>query len=214
MMRKQNIITISFIVLIISLFCVSSVSAQTVLYTRISSINENYSYFYCGIRYEGNDFDATEFHFLIQLEIWNPSVSNVTVNTGNFGLFNTGFEAQYENETYLGLISEIESPASNSYIIPSGLLKVNYSLNIIILPENFTCLPSGNYTFWIEFDSDINAKYLHTYLQVNKSGEYYSYEELPLNWGAISSILNCNISGSIISLALLTILFLYSKKSK
>ena len=213
MMKKQNIIPISFIVLIIFMFCTSSVSAQTVLYTRISSINKNYSSSYCGIRYEGNDFDATEFHFSIQLEIWNPSVSNVTVNTRNFGLFNTGFEAQFENETYLGLIFEIESPASNSYIITSGLLQVNYSIGIIILPENFTCLPFGIYTFWIEFDFDINAKYLHTYLQVNNSGEYYSNEELPSNWGATSSILNIITSSSIFGLALLTVL-LYSKKSK
>ncbi len=211
MMKHIKEITVFLISCNLLLLSLSSVSAGPVLYTRISSIDENYTYFYYGICYTG-DIDGTEFYFHIQIDIWNPSLSNITVRTGNHGLFDTGFEAQFENETNFAFADEIELPATNQYSIPTGLSQYVYSISFIVCSGNLTSLPFGNYTFWVEFDSDINAEYMDTYLQVNSTGEYYSNEELPSNWGTILSFATNYLTNSIVGLVVLTVLFLYAKK--
>lgn len=209
---KRNKLLIGLL-LIISLFIsIIPTNATYTLYTRISHIDENYLVNICEGFCSGG-LNATSFTFSIQIEIWNPTNSGVEITTTNFDLFDPGFDAQFENESYYYQLSNIELPSINQHIIPSGLSQYNYTISFIVCSGNMVTLPYGNYTFWGEITSDHEIGFYETYLQVNSTGEFYSTEGLPDNWGSIIPTTTTDtIDNTMISIISTLFLLLYLRK--
>lgn len=127
---------------------------------------------------------ATDVFFPVKVEIWNPSLFPVVIQTGNWDLLDPGENIIFENQSLTYSSHNIELPATNTHYVKPGITHLNYSFFFLIYGVNVTSLPLGNYELWGKIDAFFNKiKSLKLYIEVNSTGYFFSSDKLPWDWG-------------------------------
>ncbi len=157
------------------------------LYIRITNdeIIPEYQYGFNCDSYEFHENSTTLIVFNISVEIWNPGFFPVTIHAGDSNIIQSGVSIAFHNQTLAYEILIKPGYAMPSKLkIEKGLHDIDTYIGFLICNANVSSLPYGLYEFWGSTSmSDRRIDYLKLKLNVNSTGNYYSYDDLSNLWG-------------------------------
>ncbi len=130
------------------------------------------------------------YHSYLTCEIWNPHKYNLSLETPHTNLLDT--KISFKLDDYYEIITgNIAFPIITNHTIKPGVSVFQLVVNFEIHGYNSSLPPPGAYTLWVEVDANnvpFNTKSYETRITFeNNETTNISKDQIPLNWGSLSS---------------------------